>query len=91
MKFNWMIKNSKGEYDGSWTLAVLSWLVVSSCIWLSVIEKLTIGSFNMSFKVPSETLLLGYLAAMTGNYCFRRTKKDGQEAGTPDSEEKKEE
>ena len=77
-----MLKNSAGQYDGSWSLAVYSWLVVCVCIFLSVFEKLTIGSFDLSFKVPNDTLLLGFLGTMTANYCYRRTKKDANSSET---------
>jgi len=71
---NWMLKNSAGEPDGSWTLAAMSWAVVSLCLLLSMVQS--IGGHVLSLKTPDTTLLLGYLTAMTGNYLLRRNKKD---------------
>lgn len=73
---NWMLKNSNGEYDGSWTLAVFSWVVVSLSILGSMLESVHVGSVLVDINVPSEALLLGYLATMTGNYLLRRNKKN---------------
>lgn len=75
MKYmNWMLKNSKGKPDGAWTLCVVSFVVVSFCIFLSMIQGLTFK--NLSIKSPDTTLVLGYLATTTGNYLMRRNKKD---------------
>ena len=71
-----MLKNSNGEYDGSWTLAVFSWVVVSLSILGSMLESVHVGSVLVDINVPSEALLLGYLATMTGNYLLRRNKKN---------------
>lgn len=76
----WMLKNSNGEPDGSWTLTVASWVVVSLCVMASMVES----SF---IKAPDATLLLGYLGAMTGNYLLRRNKKDTLAADSAAEEE----
>ena len=86
MNWNWMLKNSAGVRDGSFSLAVYSWIVVSLCLFLSSIESF--GNF-LTFKIPDSTLLLGYLAAMTGNYMIRRNKKDELEAGSEQVEDEK--
>lgn len=91
LKLGWF-KNSDGKPDGSWTLAVLSWMVVSFCLLVPLIETLTVKSFTLSLKPPDTTLLVAYLGTMTGNYLMRRNTKDKLNANsevTQIDEEKK--
>lgn len=80
MKLNWMLKNSKGIPDGSWSLAVFSWFIVSFCIVLPVIGKITIKDFVLDPQAPDTTLLLGFMTTTLGNYLLRRNKKDTTES-----------
>lgn len=73
MKFNWMIKNSKGEFDGTWSLAVYSWLIVSFCMIVSLIDSVTGKNLSFSIKGVESSVLLGYLATMTGGHLINKS------------------
>lgn len=72
----WMLKNSAGEQDGSFTFATISFLVVTTCVLLSSIEVIHLGSVEIVTKTADATLALGYLAACFSTYIVRRTQKD---------------
>ncbi len=72
----WMIRNSAGEEDGSFTFATISFVVVTFCVLLGCIDHVSLGSSTIKLKTPDATLALGYLAASFSTYVVRRTTKE---------------
>lgn len=72
----WMLKNSAGERDGTFTFATISFVVVTLCVFLGCIDQISIGHTIFKLKTPDATLALGYLAASFSTYVVRRTTKD---------------
>ena len=72
----WMIKNSAGEQDGTFTFATISFIIVTFCVLLGCIDQISVGQSVLKLKTPDATLALGYLAASFSTYVVRRTTKD---------------
>lgn len=70
------LRNSSGEEDGSWSLCVAGFVIVSFCMVAPMFKGIVIGSTTLEIVAPDTTLLLGYLATTVGNYLMRRNKKD---------------
>lgn len=70
------LKNSKGHADAMLTFATISFFVTSLCVFLSMLESVSLGGAEIVLKAPSETLVLGYLGAAFTSYVLRRNKKD---------------
>ena len=75
----WMLRNSAGERDGTFTFAFISFVVVTFCVLFGCIDQVTIGHSVIKLKTPDATLALGYLAASFSTYVVRRTTKDTEQ------------
>lgn len=79
MKKRWMIKNSAGEHDGTFTFAAIAFVIVSVCLVLSCFSSIVIGSLTFNINAPPEGLLLGYLGSTYTAYVVRRNTKGKRE------------
>ncbi len=70
------LKNSKGVPDAMLTFACVGLLISSVAVVVSLVKSVTIRGSEITFNNPSETLVLGFLAATLGAYVLRRNKKD---------------
>ncbi len=69
-------KNSGGKSDAMFTLAVLSWVVVTFSVLASLFHgDIKIGNVSFTLNEPNAMLLLGYLGACYTGYVVRRNKK----------------
>ena len=68
-----MLKNANNEPSGSFTFAVVSFIIVTMCVLVSPIGSITIGKMTLTFRPIDTTLALGYLAASFSTYLVRRT------------------
>lgn len=86
-----MLKNSTGKVDGTWTLTVVSFLIVSVCVVLSVFEQISFGKVVFTIKTPDVALLTLYLGMTGTSYVWRRGQKlkDGKVQETSEEVEKK--
>ena len=77
MKMGW-IKNSDGKQDAMLTFATVSFFSCLTAIMLPMFNGIQIPwtHFSLSVSAPSETLILGFLAATFTSYVVRRNKKD---------------
>ena len=78
---SWMLKNSAGKLDGMFTLSVISFAVVSVCVFVSMFDQITLGSNVFHFKSPDVSLLTLYLGISHGSYVWRRNTKDNVKTG----------
>ena len=70
---HWLLKNSDDEPSGTFTFAVVSFVVVTLCVLLSVVNTVTVGALVITLKPVDTALALGYLAASFSTYVVRRS------------------
>ena len=76
----WMMKNSRGQRDGMWTFAVISFIVVTLSVVASFFQTISIGHFTLELNEPNVSLLTLYFGGAFTSYVVRRHTKDNAEA-----------
>ncbi len=80
MKKLFLMRNSKGEHDGTWTCALISFLVVTVIVIVSMFDSLTIGGSTVLFSEPNLPLITLYFGGSFTSYIVRKYQKKDTEA-----------
>ena len=67
-----MLKNSEGKSSSSITFAWISFIYVLVAVTAGLIEDLTIGTFNIKFRMIDAAIILCLLGPTFSLYGFRR-------------------
>lgn len=87
MKKLYLMRNSKGEHDGTWSFAVISFIIVTIIVICSMFNHIAIWGFSITFNEPNIGLITLYFGGAFTSYILRRNSKDKTDTSNVKPEE----